>query len=114
MDVTKEAGLRSSRVFPAVNFAADSTGDLVALLCTHVDDLLFASTPEGNRIIQHVLDAFRIGKVEEGTFRLCGREYVQALDFSFTVNTTQKSSNPCKSLPTARALSLSPHRNARH
>ena len=81
VDVTKEAGLRYSRVFPAVYFAVDSTGDLVALLCTHVDDLLLASTPEGDRIIQHVLDAFRIGKVEEGTFRFCGREYVQPPDF---------------------------------
>ena len=50
----------------------------MALLCTHVDDLLFASTSEGDRIIQHVLDAFRIGKVEKGTFQFC--------DFTTTVN----------------------------
>ena len=90
-------------------FAVDSTGDLLARLCTHVDDPLFASTPEGDRIIQHVLDAFRIGKVEKGTFRFCGRQYAQSPDFSITVNVRHntRAIRPVQTLLAVRALSLS-------
>jgi len=38
----KTAGMKASKVMPALYYPLDENGELDAMLCTHVDDLLFA------------------------------------------------------------------------
>ena len=38
----KDAGMKASKVMPALYYHLDENSDLDAVLCTHVDDLLFA------------------------------------------------------------------------
>ena len=56
------------------------------MLCTHVDDLLFAHKPSGAKVIQEILGKFSVGKTEEGSFRYCGRRFTQHDDFTIEID----------------------------
>ena len=56
------------------------------MLCTHVDDFFWAAFGEGELKIQQLLDHFKTGRIEEGSFRFCGREYVQHPDGTIEIN----------------------------
>jgi hypothetical protein len=60
-------------------------GDVQVMLAAHVDDVIWAATPEYEWMVQQVLGAFELKKVETGKFRFCGREYEQYEDFSIKV-----------------------------
>ena len=79
LDTTNQSGFRRYLIFSALYYALDENGELVALLCTHVDDLLFASRGVGTAMIQKVFDTFKIGKIESGAFRFCGREELRPI-----------------------------------
>ena len=36
--------------------------------------------------MQQLLDRFKIGRIDSGTFRFCGREYVQSADGMIQIN----------------------------
>ena len=66
---------------------------IVGMLCTHVDDLLWACLPEGEPHAQRVLDSFDMGKIEKAPFRYCGKEVEQDSDGTIRVtcrNNTEK------------------------
>ena len=67
----KTAGMKVSKVMPALYYHQDENGELDAMLCTHVDDLLFAHKPSGAKVVQEILGKFSVGKTEEGSFRYC-------------------------------------------
>ena len=76
MDIeVKTAGMKVSKVMPALYYHQDENGELDAMLCTHVDDLLFAHKPSGAKVVQEILGKFMkilsVGKTEEGSFRYC-------------------------------------------
>ena len=71
----QDAGMKASKVMPALYYHLDENGDLDAVLCTHVDDLLFAHKPSGAKVIENTLGKFSVGKTEEGSFRYCGRRF---------------------------------------
>eukprot|EP00435_Cladocopium_sp_Y103_P051172 s3272_g15.t2 len=53
----KSAGMKASKVMPALYYHQDENGDLHAMLCTHVDDLLFAHKPSGAKDFSIEIDA---------------------------------------------------------
>ena len=56
-------------------------------MSSHLDHafLLWASDPEYEHMIQKILNTFSIRKVEENSFRFCGREIEQDADGNITV-----------------------------
>ena len=82
----KTAGMKASKVMPALYYHQDENGELDAMLCTHVDDLLFAHKPSGAKVIQEILGKFSVGKTEEGSFRYCGRRFTQHDDFAIEID----------------------------
>ena len=81
----KKKGARENQILSALYSFTDSNGKLLMLVCTHVDDLLWAAHPEGQALIDELINEFNCGKVEEKSFRYCGKEVTQADDFSITV-----------------------------
>ena len=77
-------GFIASEVFPAIylyNIAEEEdpeTGALkvkaVAVMTTHVDDLLFSYLPEGKQYMDQLLGKFDIGSQESETFRYCRKQ----------------------------------------
>ena len=53
-----------------------------------MDDFLWAAIPNGEPVVQRLLDRFKIGHIESDTFtfRFCGREYVQVSDGTISIN----------------------------
>ncbi|CAE7256170.1 RE2 [Symbiodinium natans] len=86
VEETKSIGLKSSQIMSALYYAHDTSGRLCAMLCTHVDDFFWAAFGEGELKIQQLLDHFKIGRIEEGSFRFCGREYAQHPDGTIEIN----------------------------
>ena len=80
-------GFFSSAVSPAMYYKIDNEKKLQALLCTHVDDLLFCHDgKEGKKAIENLLGRFSVGKIEESSFRYCGRRFTQSEDFAVCVD----------------------------
>ena len=46
----------------------------VAVMTTHVDDLLFSTLPEGEETMQALLNRFDMGAEEVDDFRYCGKQ----------------------------------------
>ena len=82
----KEFGLKSSQILSALYFITGEFNKLCAAICAHVDDFLWAATPDGEPVVQRLLDQFKIGRIDSDTFRFCGREYVQSPDATITIN----------------------------
>lgn len=90
----KDCGFDSSRVFQAFYYLnvlernpeeikehkqegeEERTGmKTVAVLTTHVDDLLYAYLPEGKQYMDQLLSRFDVGTQESGCFRYCGKQF---------------------------------------
>ena len=67
---------RQNRILPAF-FQLEVDGDLKALLCSHVDDLVWACKPDYQYAIDIVLEAFDVGRTEKNKFRYCGKDIEQ-------------------------------------
>jgi hypothetical protein len=68
-------------------------GRLVGMPISHVDDLRWAVDPKHGTSITKLLARVPVGKVEEGEFRVCGKEIIQRDDYSIEVrceHTTNK------------------------
>ena len=90
----------------------DSTAPAICvMMCSHVDDLIWAATVEGEPKMQVVLGTCKIGRVEEGKFRFCGCEYVQHDDFSIEVN-ARDNTRAIKPLSLPKAEATEPVKNA--
>ena len=63
------------------------------MMCTHVDDLLFAYTDEGKEAVDAILNRFSVGKIEEGSFRYCGRRFSQDDDYTIHVDVRDNTRN---------------------
>jgi len=63
------------------------------MVCTHVDDLPFAYTDEGKEAVDAILNRFSVGKIEEGSFRYCGRRFSQDDDHTIHVDVRDNTRN---------------------
>eukprot|EP00439_Symbiodinium_sp_Y106_P032208 s2743_g3.t2 len=85
--VSCEEGLKVSKIAPGLYYVLGSDNLPAVLLGTHVDDLLWCATPEGEAIMERIMAKFDMGKVEDTDFRYCGRRLRQDEDFNVTIDT---------------------------
>jgi len=78
------AGFREIQISKAL-YALEKDGKILAVMVTHVDDMMWAAMPEAEANIQKILDSFAVRKVETGKFRFCGKEVHQSDDFTVKV-----------------------------
>ena len=71
----KLCGMKASQFFPGLYYLPGSNGDACALMCTHVDDLLYCYLPEGKDVMDSFLAKFNIGSTETNNFRYCGKQF---------------------------------------
>ena len=84
-------GFVASQICPATYFLFGKDRHLAAMMCTHVDDLLFAHTDEGKEAA--ILNRFSVGKIEEGSFRYCRRRFSQDEDCTIHVDVRDNTRN---------------------
>ena len=66
---------------------------VVILIATHVDDVIWASEPEFETIVQEMQRVLQFGALEEYTFRFCGVERKQDMEtfaVAITCSTTSE------------------------
>ena len=83
-ELTSE-GIRENAIFRALYTMTNSEGKVILMLATHVDDLLWACEPEAQSVVDKILTSFMCGKIEEGTFRYCGKDVEQDADFNIKI-----------------------------
>ena len=67
----KQAGLLSSRIFPAFSFQIEN-GAVDVVLATRVHDFLWACTKTGHAVVDSLLTRFEVGRKE---VRFCGKQF---------------------------------------
>ena len=78
-----DAGLKENHVSKALySYAKD--GEVLLILGTHVDDLIWAAQPEAEWIIDKIRETFVFGTMDEAVFRYCGMNVKQDADFNIT------------------------------
>ena len=75
-------------IYPALYCLPGSDGSCVALLATHVDDLLFTYLPEGEETITKFLQKFELGSQEVDNLRYCGKQLSREPTGTITVDVT--------------------------
>ena len=83
-EVIIEAGFRENQISKALYSLTDKEGKVIASICTHVDDTLWAAKPEAESGINQILETYAVRKIEEGSCRFCGKEVTQTDDFAVT------------------------------
>ena len=75
----KAVGFKASNIFPSFYFFPDpkEAGECLALITTHVDDLLIAQTEKGKAAVERLLNKFEMGSLEHSSFRYCGKQFAQ-------------------------------------
>ena len=75
----KEVGFKAPNIFPSFYYFPDpdETGECVALMTTHVDDLLIAHTEKGRSYADQLLGRFEMGSLEQNNFQYCGKQFSQ-------------------------------------
>ena len=64
------------------------------MMCAHVDDLLFAYIQRRRQgSVDAILNRFSVGKIEEGSFRYCGRRFSQDDDYTIHVDVRDNTRN---------------------
>ena len=86
-------GFVASQICPATYYLFGKAQHLAAMMCTHVDDLIFAYTGEGKEAVDAILNRFSVGKIEEGSFRYCGRRFSQDKDCTIHVDVRDNTRN---------------------
>ena len=92
----KGKGLRENHIYRALYSYTDADGVVQLLLTSHVDDLLWACDPSCDWIMNDLIETFKCGKVETGSFRYCGKEIAQDEDFNIHVTCSETTRNVSK------------------
>jgi hypothetical protein len=79
------AGFALNRILPTLFAFRDENDNIVGMMTSNVDDLLFGVTGPAEAAMKKVLEGFNVREIQEGTFRFCGKEVVQDSDYSITV-----------------------------
>ena len=83
----RASGLKQSKFYPGLYFLPGKDKDCVALMATHVDDILYAYIPEGRPVIESFLKKFNLGSTESNSFRYCGKQFERLKDGTITQDT---------------------------
>ena len=92
----KGKGLLHNRIYRALYSYTDADGVVQLLLTSHVGDLLWACDPSCDWIMNDLIETFKCGKVETGSFRHCGKEIIQDEDFNIHVTCSETTRNVAK------------------
>ena len=60
----KKAGLTPSIIYPAFLYKLDEENRCIAMLTTHVDDLLYSYLPEAKEVMDSLLGSYELGSLE--------------------------------------------------
>ena len=60
----KKAGLTPSIIYPAFFYKLDEENRCIAILTTHVDDLLYSYLPEAKEVMDSLLGSYELGSLE--------------------------------------------------
>ena len=71
---------------PTLFTLRDEQSRIIAVMSSNVDDLLYGYLPEGDEVMNSVLQQFLVGKEKHGAFRFCGKEFRQ----DFGIHATAK------------------------
>ena len=71
----KKAGLTPSIIYPAFLYKLDEENRCIAMLTTHVDDLLYSHLPEAKEVMDSLLGSYELGSLEQTNFRYCGKAF---------------------------------------
>ena len=74
-------------------------GIFMILMATHVDDVIWASEPEFETIVQEMQRVLQLGALEEYTFRFCGVGMKQDLETFAAPITCSTTSEPLTQAP---------------
>jgi hypothetical protein len=66
-------------------FALHSDGQLVSVMTSSVDDLLYGSLPGHEKAMKEILDTFSVREINDAPFKFCGKEIKQFDDMSIKV-----------------------------
>ena len=84
-DVVTKAGFKLNQIITSLFALTNSAGEIVAMLSSNVDDVLYGFLPEAQEAITAIFDAFKFGTEGIDEFRFCGKEVKQDADFNITV-----------------------------
>ena len=83
-DMCKE-GFTLNRILPTLFAFRDINDNIVGMMTSNVDDLLFGVTGPAEEAMRKVLEGFNVREAQERNFRFCGKEVVQNDDYSIRV-----------------------------
>jgi len=83
-DMCRE-GFTLNRILPTLFAFRDSDENIVGMMTSNVDDLLFGVTGQAEKAMKKVLEGFNVREAQERNFRFCGKEVVQNDDYSIRV-----------------------------
>ena len=101
----RSSGLKQSKFYPGLYFLPGTDKDCVALMATHVDDILYAYIPEGKSVIDSFLEKFNLGSSESNSFRYCGKQFERTADGTITQDT-------CDNTRRIKPIKIAPGRSA--
>ena len=73
----KKHGLREVPFEPAAYSLSNNKGELLGLVVSHVDDLLWTGGPEMTEVMLRLQQDLKFGSLDEGNFTYCGRLITQ-------------------------------------
>jgi hypothetical protein len=85
-DDMRREGFKLNRILPTLFAFRDSDENIVGMMTSNVDDLLFGVTGPAEKAMMKVLEGFNVREAQEGQFRFCGKEIVQYDDYSIRVS----------------------------
>ena len=74
-----------NQMLPTLFTLRNEESQIIAMMSSNVDDLLYGNLPERAEVMNSVLQQFLVGKEEHGTFRFCRKEFRQDEDFGIHV-----------------------------
>ena len=81
----KHSKFSLNQILPTLFTLRDDESNIIAVVSSNVDDLLYGYLPEGIEAMNSVLQQFLVDKEEHGTFRFCGNGFRQDEDFDIHV-----------------------------
>ena len=83
-EVVLEHGYDLNKILPAI-FSLRHHGKIVTVMSSNVDDSLHGSIQGHEGAMKSILDTFLVLERDQALLRFCGKEVVQAEDYSLTV-----------------------------
>ena len=79
-----------NQILPTLFTLRDYESNIIAVMSSNVDNLLYGYLPEGIEAMNSVLQQFLVGKEEHGTFRFYGNDKTRTLTFMSLKDNTER------------------------